>query len=450
MNWKTSLIIASIGTIFITCVMIPAASAEETVLPELTLVDAITLAMEQSPNLKNVDESIRQAEILIGQARSILLPSLQAYGAMTRYDKEIALEFPAEGEPGAEEDPTSVIMQEEWSENYGVTANITLFNARSIPLLKYAHRNVDYAVRSGNHTRNYYLLAVSAAYFQVVSSEELLEVSRENLKTAREFHRLSKARKEVGQATRIDVLRAESQLLDAENTLANAGDGVQLTRSALVKLINGPDAFMVTRPDVGIAAGKTLDEITVYALAHRDDLRAAEIAVEMADQLQRDVYAQWIPAFDLTYNWNWNSASGFAGDNDAWNVRIGANWSLFEGGFRMSDLAKKKSDYRVAQNRLEQFRRDVRQEVNNRYLEVKMRQRRLDLAKQQVDVAHETHRLVNRQYEQGMATSLDLMDATTKLTNARITRVVDDLSLQIATMQLNQATGVYLVYPEED
>lgn len=170
----------------------------------------------------------------------------------------------------------------------------------------------------------------------------------------------------------------------------------------------------------------------------------------MANQLKRDVYSQWLPAFNLSYNWNWNSAAGFAGDNDAWNVQVGANWSIFEGGFRTADLAKKNSDHRVSQNRLEQLRRDIRQEVNGRYLEVQMLRRRVDLAKQQVDVAQETHRLVNRQYEQGMATSLDLMDTTTQLTNARITKVIDDLSLQIATMQLNQATGQYLVYSENE
>ena len=68
--------------------------APETSNETLTLDEAQELAIRHHPGVRNLDESIYQADMLVRQAWSALLPSLRAGASITRNEDEVALQFP--------------------------------------------------------------------------------------------------------------------------------------------------------------------------------------------------------------------------------------------------------------------------------------------------------------------------------------------------------------------
>ncbi len=335
----------------------------------------------------------------------------------------------------------SIVIQDTWTENYGLTARMTVFNARSIPLIKYAYDYKDYTELSEKFHANEVYFAVAASYFQVDAMEQTVEVARENLENARAFHRLAVAGKKVGFATRIDVLRAESQLLDAENFLDNALESVEHAKTSLAVLMGTSTDYEIIPPGCIAPVSTDLETLMQTAMKQRRDFQAAKIRVQLADRLRQDVLAQWLPSFDLSYAWNWNSDSGFGSQNDSWHVQLNARWSILEGGAGKADLAQKKSNIQIAKNDLENLELKIRDEVEANLVEYRKRLRNVALAGHQIEVAAETHRLISRQYEVGLATSLDLLTAVNQLTKVQRNKVIENLGLSIAAMKLNKSVG---------
>ena len=268
-------------------------------------------------------------------------------------------------------------------------------------------------------------------------------MAEKNLENSHEFHRLAEARLKVGQTTRIDVLRAESDLMQAEKQLKNAQDALTMAKASLAYLVGIDGAYHIVEPPAVTPVEGDLQQLIQSAMKKRLDLKVSRSNVTMAGRSRTDTGVQYIPTFDMTYVWNWNSSGGFANKHDSWMLIFGAKWSLLEGGMRIATLHRDASDVRMSENQLQQLELDIREEVERNLIELAKTRRNVELAGKRVSLAEETHKLVKRQYEVGLATSLDVMSASTGLSAARINGVIENLQYQLAVLALNKSVGEY-------
>ncbi|MBN1879463.1 efflux RND transporter permease subunit [bacterium] len=447
---KTTALIAMIVLISCTLCATPGLAADVTMpdspfpdsgtIPTITLDEAMTMALVHNPSLQVMKERIMQADYLINKAWAILLPNLDMNASYTHYDKAVSMQFPAEGG-----ETMSIEIQSLESRHAGLNASIAVFNARAYPLLKYAYENRDQADMTASHVSNELLVSVVGAYYQIESAKNAVLVAQDALANADEFYKLSLGLLNVGNATRIDLLRAESEVLDAQNQLDTARDAVELSRTALAALINWTGKFDIKTPQKYEPVSTDLDTLFEMGWQKRRDLDAARHQIRMAERLRQDVIAQWFPSFDLKYGWQWNSNAGYSSDNDSWNVELSARWSILDGGVRKADLQQKESDIRIAQSNMKDLELRIQQEIESNLLELKKRERSIALISKQLKAVEETHRLIKRQFEVGMATSLDLQTAVKDLTAIRQRLVIEELNYALAALQLNKSAGEYLL-----
>lgn len=425
------------------------AMAEEASGRVITLKQAQKMALENNYNMKNITETVNKARIQIWQAWSILLPNLSMNGSIVRNSDESVLSFPDfdyimrtgdfQNAPLIETNIT-----EKWVESFGFTANMTLLNARSFPLIKNAYQYRENTIKTARHQKNDLLFAVTSAYYQIQFTKESIIVAKESLENAEEFFRLSEARKNVGQATKIDCLRAESDVVNARKNLQNAEDSNRLAKTALSYMIGCDSTFEVEEPDTVVPVSEDLERLSQKALKDRLDLDVSRKQIDMAKRDRIDTWMKWVPTFDVTYKWDYSSTKGFSGQNDTWMLIFGAKWAILDGGMKIAESFQKSADIRMSQNAYEQQRLNVKEEVEKSLLEMQKRQRNIELSKKQVEVAKEAHKLVSRQYEMGMATSLDVSAAANQLSNARYGLVLEELQYDLAVLTLNKASGEYL------
>ena len=409
----------------------------------VTLQAALHAAASHNPTMKNIRESIVLAEVWILKAWAILLPSVSANGSIIRNNQEIAFALP--DMTGGGGPPQDVVFQELWGKSFGFTATMTVFNARSIPLLKNAYDNIEMTENQAKHQRNDLLLSTAAAFYQLYSAQELARVAEETLHNANEFLRMSQAQIQVGQGTQIDLLRAQIQVRSADKDLANAKDGIKLARAALSALTDMEGEYAAAEPPRPLPITGNVNSLTSRALTDRYDLKSAHLGEEIANRSEIETWTKWLPAFAVTYDWSWNSAAGFADQKDSWRLIFGARWDLFDGGMRIAEMSERTSLTRVAENNAAELSIRVSQEVEQRFIEVEKSHRNVTLAEEQVGLAEETARLVNKQYEVGMATSLDVLSTNSQLSAARVGRVLEGLQHDLAILWLNRAVGVLLI-----
>jgi outer membrane protein TolC len=417
----------------------------------ITLAEAQEMAAKQSYTMRNIDETIVQADTMIGAAWSMLLPNLSASASITRNKDEIAMAFPdwstmtIDPASGAVDmEMTDMILQEKWGKAIGLTANMTLLNPRAFPLLKNAYDYTELARLNARIQKNELLFAVTSAYYQVHTAKEIIGVYRENLALAAEFVRSSESRHEAGQGTSIDVLRAKLQEMSAQKELDNALDGLAAAKTALAYLIGAEGREIdVTGPERSTFEEADTGELQRRAVSSRAEVAASDVQTRMAERNRVETWMKWLPAFDVTYAWSWSSASGFSGDNATWMLIFGARWDLFDGGGRIAESKSRASQIRVAENSRAETERQIKEQVEQLAINVRKQRRNVELADRQVEMAEESHHQIARQYEVGLTTSLELHDAETELANTKVARVIERLGYDLAILRLEKAIGEY-------
>jgi outer membrane protein TolC len=403
----------------------------------VTLEAALDAAIQTNLDYRTLEENALQAELTLQRSWAVLGPTLNADGSLTLNKQEIALAIPT-GPTTAQE----VVIQEKWGKRFGLTANMPIFNARSIPGIQIAQRNEAATEKSSRHLRHQILFAVASAYYQATATREIIAVSEQSLEVAQAFHKQAVALTSAGQGTSIDVSRAEIEVLDAEKALANARDAHELAIASLHYLTNLPRPFEVGSAPSRREPGE-LSEIEARAISGRPDLEASRLRVEMSKKYETEALLGWVPTFDVTYNWSWASAAGFAGDKDTWMLIFGARWNLFDGGHRIVDLKERRSQTRQAQYAAEALERRIRQEVETAFVNLRRNTRNVEFAARQVELAQKTHHQLTRQYEVGLSTTLDVLTASTNLANKRTNAVIEHLQRDIALLELSRAMGDY-------
>ncbi len=71
------------------------------------------------------------------------------------------------------------------------------------------------------------------------------------------------------------------------------------------------------------------------------------------------------------------------------------------------------------------------------------KRRTVEMAKKQIILAEKTHEMTNKQYQVGIATGLDLLYASSDLSNRRIKQVFEQLQYDLALLGLRKTVGEY-------
>ncbi|MFW5863716.1 MAG: TolC family protein, partial [Desulfohalobiaceae bacterium] len=125
---------------------------------------------------------------------------------------------------------------------------------------------------------------------------------------------------------------------------------------------------------------------------------------------------------------------------------------LFTGGERKAKLEQARSRQRRSSFSLARLEREIKTQVRSAYLDIQTREQVVEHLKEEVQAASSNYQQVLAQYEQGMANSVDLVDAQaafneaeSRLAQARFGLDLDQLRLLLALGTLERD----LVHREE-
>jgi outer membrane protein len=120
------------------------------------------------------------------------------------------------------------------------------------------------------------------------------------------------------------------------------------------------------------------------------------------------------------------------------------NFPFFEGGLRRAEVREAESKKKQADLSLEDLKKTVSIEVDAAYLSLKTAEGVLKSLEDQLTFAKDNYNAVSKQFEHGLATSIDMIDANTLLTTAE--RQLSDAQLAYAysILVLERTTGTFL------
>lgn len=378
----------------------------------LSLQDAVKLAIVHSRSLRAVVEEKEIVEGRIVESYSMVLPTVSAASSYTRLDEVLSFDVGGKNVSFGSENNYSVGLKIQQPLYRGGAIGAALRAAKIYSYL------ADEQVRGAVQETVY---QTAAAHFEALFAQYLRMASEEVLKTAEA--RLSGAVEAhvQGLASRLDVLEAETNAAKGRAEVLKQKNWVRLLKADLLRTMG-----VSQESDVIISGELTYKPIKIdfkeavrAAYENRPDLYRAELAVRLQKEAVAVAGSEGMPQLDLTFTSDWGSPDPHNSTSDewgeAWSGGIALQWTLFSGLRQTGQMLREKAALRQRKILLMDAEEGAVFEIRQAVLELEnaaesVRSRDVDLNRER-----ETFRLTEAGYQEGVESGLAVADARAAL-----------------------------------
>ncbi len=408
----------------------PAAPAREL----LTLSDAVRLARENQPQLRQARAGTLAATARAAEARSALFPQLGASAAYTRSTTNVRSGYlPLAGTRDETLSLGASASQLLW--DFGQTSGRWQAARASAEAQRWSERAALLQA----------VLGARSAFFAARAAHDLVKVARETLANQEAHLRQIQGFVDVGRNPAIDLAQARTDRANAQVQLINAENGYDTAKAQLnlamgVERSTDYDVADDTLPPVEGEDGTT-DELLPEALRARPDVAALEQQRRSLEATLSAVQGGYLPSLGVTGAVRNDGALPLAGAAWNWSATATLNWNLFQGGLTGAQVEEARANVTSADSQLAGLRQQVRLDVEQARLAVRAAKVARGAAGEALVNARERLRLAEGRYQAGAGSVIELGDSQVALTAAGAQSVQAEYNLSTARAQLLRALG---------
>lgn len=420
----------------------------------LTLRDALTRADASGFRNRMADGAAATARGEATGALRGILPSLRLEGGFVRTTDPIGAfgtTLRQRAITAADFDPAR-LNRPDAVENVqaGAVIEQPLFNADAWIGRRAASRGVAARVANAEWTRIATRVDVVRAYYGATLAHERVATLAVAARAAHAHERQAEAMVRQGLVTKSDALLAsigagevDAQLADAEAEARTAQRQLAVVLGADRATINGiPDELpaaghiraVVSRDTGSNGAGHE-------AVRDRADLASAALGLEVARLDVRRAQSLYAPRINGVARYDWNSASRLYGGHRSWTVGIMASWSPFAGANEIAEHQMTAGRASAARAASEAAREQALLEAEQSEHALRAALTRLDITERAAARSAEAHRIVGRKYEGGLATVVELLDASATETRSALNFAAARYAVIMAAAERHKALG---------
>jgi len=419
--------------------------AEELEVPRLDFNQAIDVALRNNNEIRALRNALSATERDIGIARSEIMPKvrllenfmvtnnpIEAFGIKLNQTRAKSgdLAFGTLDYPGANTNfLTSGIIEQ------------TLYNKKSMIAIKMA--KIEYSANGYIYLRKQEELIKNVAhgYITILTSQELIEIAKAGLTDKKEHLKIANFRYKNKHGLYSDVLRAETEVSEAQQKLIMAELDLKVAKGGLGLLIgNGCDVEITSpTPTLGI---NSIEYYTGYSV-YRNDIKAMEINVENSKNNIKMAQAGWLPTLNASASYNlYNKNYPFGADGSNYIAGAFLKWDAFDGNKRKYETLKAQDKSLEAKEHLEGLRKLVKCEVGKAYVTTEELIKTYEISQAALKSAQEGERLVLKRWQASDSPFVDVLDAQMNLDRARanVVKTRNDLKAQIITLYFDSGT----------
>jgi len=417
--------VGALLAICLTATLVSAGDAPNTV-PTLTLDDAIQLAIKGNRTLKVAALEVAKNEEELASARTRRLPAISTAAVASQLMTPIDFRFsqgafgtyPSIGPiPAHDTDihtplrPVFHIEAEALqpiSQLYKINLGLHL-QAVTIAATREQFRAQRQALAD----------SVKQAYYATLQTESALQAANSSLNEFQELDRIVSQRVSEESALKSDSLDVKAKLANQRYKLAQLDHRLSSQKEYLNNLL-GRDirAEFQTQPVPPLAPLETsLTDAQQAALAHRPEIKVAELSTEQADYARRIARAEYLPdlGFGIRY------LSSFNVNLLPSNIAMAGfelKWEPWDWGRRRHDVNVKKLTLEQSQQQLQETQNKVLLEVNDDFRKLQEDRLLLEACEIGRAAAHEKLRVVTDQYAENAVLISDVLQQTASVASA--------------------------------
>lgn len=412
----------------------------------VSLHDAIALALRNNLTIQNEQFGISASRLQTREAKSALLPQVDLSGQYKYYEKLPSQYAPASAFGGPEGEYSKITLALPQNVEMTVQSSLNLYNHSVFVGLRAARTLEEIAALKYEVTREDIVYQVSSTYYTIQILEQNLQRLESNIQNLQKTAAIS----ESLTVNEIASANHHNRLLINLDNLKNQYENQRLSRDKNLELLRylvsqGTVPITVEAFDDVAAATFTIDAETQM----RKELLLQQQQLRLSELERKSVRAGYFPTLTAGMSLGYTSYNDeFAPTrqlNNDW-INSQAFWltlrvPLFDGFQKYYSLRQKQIVVQQQANRLSLMRANSAREFRDAQRNYLSNVNQLDNSKRSLALAEQLFASAQTDFDNGITTLTDLLNAQDDLTLARNNYTTALLNVKLAELETMKANG---------
>ncbi|HEY1023110.1 MAG TPA: TolC family protein [Flavisolibacter sp.] len=421
---------------------------------QLNLKYALNYALEANQNARKAKLDVENSEYQIDEVRSQALPQINGSGGLTYNPLLQKSALPNLFGPNPNPNETILVaFGQKWNANGGISLTQNLFNKSVFTGLDAAKAAREFYRISQQLTEEQVLEQVATNYYQVLVQRQQVGVVDSTIRNAQRVQRILEGQYNNGLAKKIDVDRIAVNINNLQSQRQQLLNGVTLLENQLKFYMGMPINTPIFIPEAeirsiqpqAVASGETINT------SDRTEVRLLRQQEDLLNYKMESIKAEYYPSLSLASNYSYQGignsmpiGKGQAkGVNwfDVASVSLNLRIPIFNGGatksrLKQTEVSIKKVEEDIANTKLglDLAFENAKTQINNSIIT-------LNAQRKNVQLAQEVFNNTQNNYNNGLASLTDLLNAETSLTEANNNYSSALLNYRVAEIQLIKSQG---------
>lgn len=389
---------------------------------QLTLDEALKIALSDNPTIKVADQDIELKKVSAKEAWQSLLPTVDLNGTITYTIKTATMNIGG----------NQVKMGNDASNTWNGALNISLpvYAPAVYRTMKMTQDDIALAAEKSRASRLDLINQVTKAYYQLMLAQDSYAVLQKSYNYSEENYKVVKAKYEQGSVSEYDKISAEVQMRNIKPNVVAAANAVNLAKTQMKVLLGIGD------PELEIQIQDNLknyeqtvhehDPLQQVSLEQNTTLRQFSFNQKMLDHSLRIQKSSFIPTLALNYQYQYQALfnQNFQFWNYNWTPSSTVSLTLSIPLYHADNFTKMKTTriqmQQLAENRLN-TERQLNMQVQTYLDNMQASNEQMASNKESVAQAEKGLLIAQKRYDVGRGTILELNSSEVALTQAELT-----------------------------
>lgn len=397
-----------------------------------SLQACIDFALHNNTNMQKMQLNVKNAHENIRESEAALLPSLSfntSHNVSYTPWPEVGSYMVAGSRVQTSVDKTF------YNGSYGVSANLMLWNGNrnrnQIKLNQYAEKQ---AMLDSATTANTLIEQITQLYVQILYSTEAIKVNQESLATSTKNEDRGQEMVNVGKMSKANLAQLTAQRAQDEYAVVQAESALKDYKRQLKQLLqltnNEPFEIVIpqTTDDMALALAliPQLNNVYQQAVAHRPEIKNAELGIESSNLSIKIAKAMRQPTISLNAGANANTTTM---SHKAWGTQLKNNFGIGAGvSISIPLFDNRQTTTAINKARLQQLNYQLELKdkqtilystIESYWLQAYNNQNMFKAAQVTTQSAKTSYALLNEQFSLGLKNIVDLMTGKDNLLKAQ-------------------------------
>lgn len=415
------------------------------------------LANNQSIAISRYEEQKGEQQIIETRSRS--LPQVNATGNLTNNFKKQVIVLPAGVFPGAgggtSSQPTTIVAGTTYTSAIAADVTQPLFDAAAFTGLKATTAGRDYYKLSTKQTEEDVISQVAQSYYRILANREQIKVQDTNIVRLTRLVKATQGQYDNGLARKIDLNRIQVSLTNAQTQRTQAVNQIAIQTNQLKVLMGVPVETNLTPAEPSIR--EIEDKATQYVpdnnfdLQNRTEIQVLNTQVRLGQLQKKATQAENYPKLSAFFNYNQNVLSNsfgnlYGGGGDHVGYGVGSyglrlNIPIFDGFSRRARAAQNQVQINEIEKRREAMALTLSAGFQNARIQMSNSISSINAQKQNVKLAEDVYAASQANFNLGLATLTDLLDAQNSFITAQNSYTQALLDYKLAEIESIRSAG---------